>query len=353
MKNKILVGIVDDSALVRQVMAEIIKNNSEFELLFAASDPVFALERMKKVWPDVLILDIEMPRMDGISFLKKIMTERPTPIIICSTLTQEKSELSMEALAAGAVEIIAKPQVGIKNFLTESVNKFTDSIRQASTANVKIISNYPKTTSKAVLNTNDRIRAISGNLLTTDKVIAIGTSAGGTIALEYILSRLEVDCTGMVIVQHMPEKFTKAYANRLNTICKIEVKEAENGDRVGRGLALIAPGNFHMTLIKSGAQYRVEIKDGPLVSRHRPSVDVLFKSVARSASRNAIGIIMTGMGDDGAIGLKEMKDSGAITYAQNEETCLVFGMPKEAIKKGGVDKIVSLDDIPQIIQRYN
>ncbi|MDX1957100.1 MAG: chemotaxis response regulator protein-glutamate methylesterase [Leptospiraceae bacterium] len=344
--KKILVGIVDDSALVRQVMGQIIQNNPEFELLFTALDPIFAMDRMKQAWPDVIILDVEMPRMDGISFLKKIMSERPTPVIICSTLTQEKSELSMEALSAGAVEVVAKPLVGIKNFLDDSVIKFTEAIRTAASANV----NYSLKLSR--MESSNKTKPTQKNFITTDKVIAIGTSAGGTIALEYVLSRVDRDCPGIIAVQHMPEKFTKAYASRLNQVSQMDVKEAEHGDRVIPGTVLIAPGSFHMSLVKSGAQYRVEVKDGPLVSRHRPSVDVLFRSVAKSAGENAIGIIMTGMGDDGANGLLEMKQSGAITYAQNEESCVVFGMPKEAIKRGAVDKILPLDDIPHIINRF-
>jgi two-component system, chemotaxis family, protein-glutamate methylesterase/glutaminase len=355
--KKINVVVVDDSALVRQVLTEIIKTDNELNLLYTASDPLFALDKMKTQWPDVIILDVEMPRMDGITFLKKIMQERPTPIIICSTLTFENSETTMEALSSGAVEIITKPQVGLKNFLTDSANRLLDAIKAASSSNLSQVSKYAKanhTKSVIIPSTNEpqKPRPTGTQLNTTDKIVAIGTSTGGTIALEFILTKLAPSCPGIVIVQHMPEKFTKAFADRLNSISSIEIKEAQNGDRVTPGKALIAPGNFHMALKRSGAQYFVEIQDGPLVSRHRPSVDVLFRSVAKNAGKNAIGIIMTGMGDDGASGIKEMKDVGIFTYAQNEESCVVFGMPKEAIKRGGINKIVDLNEIPNIVQNY-
>lgn len=350
--NKIDVVVVDDSALVRQVISEIIKSDRDLNLLFTAADPIFALDKMKTGWPDVIILDIEMPRMDGITFLRKIMSERPTPVVICSTLTLENSEETMKALSLGAVDIITKPQVGIKNFLTESTNRFLDVIRGAAGSNIQQISVL---TSKNLnpTKTSTSPRSNTGNITigTTDKVVAIGTSTGGTIALEYILTRLDINCPGIVIVQHMPEKFTKAFSDRLNNISEIEVLEASNGDRIGPGKALIAPGNFHMSVKKSGAQYFVEVHDGPLVSRHRPSVDVLFRSFARNVGKNGVAFILTGMGDDGAIGMKEMYECGVITYAQNEESCVVFGMPKEAIKKGGVNKIVDLKEIPELISK--
>ncbi|MCB1142048.1 MAG: chemotaxis response regulator protein-glutamate methylesterase [Leptospiraceae bacterium] len=355
--KKINVVVVDDSALVRQVLTEIIKSDMELNLLYTASDPIFAFDKMKSQWPDVIILDVEMPRMDGITFLKKIMAEKPTPIIICSTLTIENSETTMQALSSGAVEIITKPQVGLKNFLTDSANRLLDAVKAASRSNlsqVAKISSANASRSKPLSEDILKIKASSSlsPLTTTDKIVAIGTSTGGTIALEFILTKLEPNCPGIVIVQHMPEKFTKAFADRLNSISKIEIKEAQSGDRVTPGRALIAPGNFHMALKRSGAQYFVDIQDGPLVSRHRPSVDVLFRSVAKNAGRNALGIIMTGMGDDGASGMKDMHDNGIFTYAQNEESCVVFGMPKEAIKRGGVDRVVDLNEIPNIVQNY-
>ncbi len=353
--NKIQIAVIDYSALVRQVFSEIIQEESDFNLLFTASDPLFALDKMKKAWPDVIILDVEMPRMDGITFLRKIMQERPTPIIICSTLTQTNSPTLMQALQNGAVDVITKPSVGLKDFLSDSKRLFIDAIRAASVSNlkklnIKTLQTGTKTFSDIDI-TKTKVVPVT-QLTTTEKIIAIGTSTGGTIALEFILTQLEANCPGIVIVQHMPEKFTAAFADRLNKLSKIEVREASDRDRVLPGLALIAPGNRHMSLKRSGAQYHVEVSDGPLVSRHRPSVDVLFRSVAKHASSNAVGIIMTGMGDDGSNGLKEMHDQGAFTIAQNEETCVVFGMPKEAIKKNAVDKIVGLEEIPNIIMKY-
>lgn len=355
--KKVNVTVVDDSALVRQVLTQIIQEEPEFNLLFTASDPIFALDKMKSAWPDVIILDIEMPRMDGLTFLKKIMAERPTPVIICSTLTQANSSLTMEALSSGAIEVLSKPQIGLKDFLSDSKKVFLDAIRAASLSNLKRLTikhtNKTESLNSNFFDTAPRLKSIGvGLTTTTEKVIAIGTSTGGTIALEYILTQLEPNCPGLVIVQHMPEKYTAAFADRLNKISKIEVREAQDKDRVLPGLALIAPGNKHMSLKRSGAQYYVEILDGPLVSRHRPSVDVLFRSVAKFAGSNAVGIIMTGMGDDGSSGLKEMHDNGAFTVAQDEDSCVVFGMPKEAIKKGAVDKVISLDEIGMLISRY-
>jgi two-component system, chemotaxis family, protein-glutamate methylesterase/glutaminase len=350
---KIRVAVIDDSALVRQVVSEIIKSDSDMEVIFTASDPVFAYDKMSKNnWPDVIVLDVEMPRMDGITFLKKLMGERPTPTIICSSLTQRNSETTMQALSAGAVDIIAKPQIGLKDFLTESAIQFREAIKAAANSNVSRMTKYIKPKENFPLGFSKPKQTSEQQLTTTDKIVAIGTSTGGTIALEYVLTRLDVNCPGIIIVQHMPEKFTRAFADRLDKICKIEVKEASNQDRVTPGKALIAPGNFHMTLKRSGAQYFVEVQDGPLVSRHRPSVDVLFRSVAKNAGKNAIGIIMTGMGDDGANGMKDMHDAGISTFAQNEESCVVFGMPKEAIKKNAVDRVLSLEEIPGVILKY-
>ncbi|MBK8394484.1 MAG: chemotaxis response regulator protein-glutamate methylesterase [Leptospiraceae bacterium] len=355
--KKIQIAVVDDSALVRQVFTEIIQSENEFSLLFTASDPVFALEKMRNAWPDVILLDIEMPRMDGITFLKKLMAEHPTPIIICSTLTQANSIMLMQALQNGAVDVITKPSVGLKDFLSDSKRLFIDAIKAASISNLKKmnIKSYHsgvKTLSEDVESSIRGKSYLSTSLTTTEKIIAIGTSTGGTIALEFILTQLEVNCPGIVIVQHMPEKFTAAFSERLNKLSKIEVKEAKDRDRVLPGVALIAPGNKHMSLKRSGAQYHVEVADGPLVSRHRPSVDVLFRSVAKHAGSNAVGVIMTGMGDDGSNGMKEMHDQGAFTVAQNEESCVVFGMPKEAIKKNAVDKVLSLEEIPALIMKY-
>ena len=340
---RIRVMIVDDSAVVRQVLSAALEKDPEIEVIGTASDPIFALEKMQRDWPDVITLDVEMPRMDGITFLKKLMAERPTPVVICSTLTGKGTETSMQALAAGAVTIVTKPTMGLKQYLQDASEDLAHAVKSAAKANVRRlmpVSHAPKLTADAILPPPAHAMA-----QTTDMVVAVGTSTGGTQALEAVLTRLPRVTPGIVIVQHMPEKFTEAFANRLDGLCQIEVREAKNGDRVMPGRALIAPGGRHMLLKRSGAQYHVEIMDGPLVSRHRPSVDVLFRSVAQCAGKNALGIIMTGMGDDGARGLKEMHEAGAKTVAQDEESCVVYGMPKEAVKLNAVDRIMPLDDI--------
>jgi two-component system, chemotaxis family, protein-glutamate methylesterase/glutaminase len=352
----IKVLVVDDSAVVRQVVSGMLAEAAGIEVIATATDPLQAMERMKKEWPDVVVLDVEMPRMDGITFLRKLMSERPTPVIICSTLTEKGAKTTMEALAAGAVSIITKPKLGLKQFLTESSDDLVSAIRAAAGANVKrLAARSSAPTTVEAKNTADVILApASGRAMTqtTERVIAIGTSTGGTQALEEVLTALPGVTPGIAIVQHMPEKFTAAFAERLNNICRITVKEAANNDRIIQGTALIAPGGRHMLVKRSGAQYYVEVVDGPLVSRHRPSVDVLFRSVAKSAGSNAMGIIMTGMGDDGARGLKEMFDAGAHTVGQDEQSCVVYGMPKEAVRHGGVREVASLEKIPEIITRY-
>jgi len=359
MNNKIKVMIVDDSALVRQVVTQAISKDPLIEVIGTAQDPVYALAKMQANWPDVLVLDIEMPRMDGLTFLRKIMAEHPTPVIICSSLAERGAQVTMEALAVGAVNIITKPKIDLKSFLEDSANDILSAIKAAARTNLgalrrltspRMPSAIPaKVSADAILPGSHSGARMYG---TTDKLVAIGTSTGGTQALEAVLTRLPAVCTGIVIVQHMPEKFTAMFAARLNGLCQLEVREGKDGDRVRPGLALIAPGGRHMLVKRSGAQYYVEVKDGPLVNRHKPSVDVLFRSVAQVAGKNALGIIMTGMGDDGARGLKEMSDSGASTIAEDESTCVVFGMPKEAIKLGGAGKIVPLDRIPQEIMAY-
>lgn len=347
MSARIKVLIVDDSAVVRQVLTEVLAHDPGIEVIGAASDPVFAMERMRTQWPDVIVLDVEMPRMDGITFLKKIMAERPTPVVICSTLTEKGAETTMQALAAGAASIIPKPKMGLKRFLEDSAEDLVNAVRAAAQANVRRLVPRasmpfvaPKLSADAILPASAQAMAE-----TTDRVVAIGTSTGGTQALEMVLTALPRVCPGIVIVQHMPEKFTEAFANRLNGLCQLEVREARSGDRVMPGRALIAPGGRHMLLKRNGAQYHVDIVDGPLVSRHRPSVDVLFRSVAKCAGKNALGIIMTGMGDDGAHGLKELHDMGARTLAQDEASCVVYGMPKEAVKLGAVDRVLPLGEI--------
>jgi len=346
--KKINVLLVDDSAVVRQVLSGLLQQDPAIEVIAAASDPIFALEKMQKQWPDVIVLDVEMPRMDGITFLRKIMDERPTPVVICSTLTEKGAETTMQAMSAGAVGIIAKPKVGLKDFLHEAVAEIAGAVKAAAQANVKrLASRTAPRTVPPKLNADAVLPPASGQAMaeTTERVIAIGTSTGGTQALETVLTALPRVCPGIVIVQHMPEKFTAAFAARLNNLCAIEVREGQNGDRVIPGRALIAPGGRHMLLRRSGAQYQVEVMDGPVVNRHRPSVDVLFRSVAKTAGKNALGIIMTGMGDDGAAGLLEMRNAGAFTIGQDEASCVVYGMPKEAFKRGAVQKVLALDDI--------
>jgi two-component system chemotaxis response regulator CheB len=348
----IKVLIVDDSAVVRQVLTAALSGNSSIEVIGAASDPLFAMERMRTQWPDVIVLDVEMPRMDGITFLRKIMAERPTPVVICSTLTEKGAETTMQALAAGAFTVITKPKIGLKHFLEDTSDDLVSTIKAAARANarklvpvasVAAIAAPPKLSADAILSAATHTAHSMAE--TTDRVVAIGTSTGGTQALEVVLTALPRVCPGIVIVQHMPEKFTGAFAARLNSLCQIEVREAKNNDRVLPGLALVAPGGRHMLLKRNGAQYHVEIVDGPPVSRHRPSVDVLFRSVSKTAGKNALGIIMTGMGDDGATGLLEMRNEGAMTLGQDEQTCVVYGMPKEAVKRGAVTRTLPLGAI--------
>jgi two-component system, chemotaxis family, protein-glutamate methylesterase/glutaminase len=349
----IKVMIVDDSAVVRQVLTGLLDADPEIEVIAASADPLLAMERMKRQWPDVIVLDVEMPRMDGITFLKKIMGERPTPVVICSTLTERGAKTSLEALAAGAVVIIAKPKLGLKDFLVESGDEVITAVKVASRARVKrLVARDQASAPVPTKHTADVILApATGRAMiqTTERVVAIGTSTGGTQALEVILTALPRVCPGIVIVQHMPEKFTAAFAARLDGLSQIAVKEAEDEDRVVPGRALIAPGGKHMLLKRSGAQYYVQVVDGPLVKRHRPSVDVLFRSVAKAAGGNALGVIMTGMGDDGAAGLLEMRNAGARTLAQDEDSCVVYGMPKEAVKCGAVEKTVPLTAISREI----
>jgi len=348
----IRVLVVDDSAVVREVLGQMLSRAQDIELIGAAPDPLFAMQRMKLQWPDVIVLDIEMPRMDGLTFLRQIMADHPTPVIICSSLTEKGAAITLEAMAAGAVAVITKPTVQLKSFLQDSSQLLIQEVRAAAGARMSAIKRLiqdkhqaPSLQPPQKLTADAMLDAPSGRGMfrTTDKIIAIGTSTGGTQALEYMLPRLPASCPGIAVVQHMPEKFTTSFAQRLNTLSQVEVREACNGDRLLPGTVLIAPGGRHLLIKRNGAQYQAEVKDGPPVSRHRPSVDVLFRSVAVSAGSNAIGIIMTGMGDDGARGMREMHDSGARTLAQDEESCVVFGMPNEAIRHGGVDDVMSLE----------
>ncbi|MFZ0633378.1 MAG: chemotaxis response regulator protein-glutamate methylesterase [Acidobacteriaceae bacterium] len=342
--SKIRVLIVDDSAVVRQTLASLLASDEEIEVMATAGDPYVAAEKIAEQVPDVITLDIEMPRMDGLTFLRRIMAQHPIPVVICSSLAEEGTASALEALESGAVDIVTKPRLGVRQFLEESRTTICEAVKAAANARVRPLRAVrrvePKLTADAVL-----APAACAMAKTTEKVIVVGASTGGTEALKTLLEALPADTPGIVIVQHMPELFTRAFANRLNGLCAITVKEAETGDTVLRGRALIAPGNHHLLLQRSGARYYVEVKEGPLVCRHRPSVDVLFRSAARYAGPNAVGVILTGMGDDGARGMLEMKQAGATTIAQDEATCIVFGMPKEAIKLNGVDKVMPLDSI--------
>ena len=347
--GKIKVLVVDDSAVVRQTLSSLIESDKRLELMGTASDPYVAARKMLKEAPDVITLDVEMPRMDGLTFLKRIMAQHPLPVVIISSLTEKGTETGLKALEFGAVEIITKPKMDTRAFFEESRIRICDAIFAAAHSKPRkkgvlppVIKVEPRYTADAVIPAKNK----QGSMIkTTEKVVVIGASTGGTEALVHILQSLPHDSPGIVIVQHMPEHFTRSFANRLNDICDISVKEAQNNDSVIRGRALIAPGNMHTLLKRSGARYFVEVTGGQLVNRHRPSVDVLFRSTAYCAGTNSVGIIMTGMGNDGAHGLLEMKNAGAFTIAQDEKSCVVFGMPHEAIKLGAVDQVVSLDNI--------
>ena len=354
--GKISVLIVDDSASIRRTLTDIVNADPALEVIATAPDPFVAAERIARQVPDVIILDVEMPRMDGLTFLRKIMAQRPIPVVMCSSLTDEGSQALVEAMEAGAVDVIAKPRVDTRQFLLEAGVRICDAVKAAARARmrqtgaaVRPLRVEKKLTADVIM--PPPVPRRSAGYPTTERVVCIGASTGGTESLREVLVALPPDCPGIVIVQHMPEKFTAAFARRLDGLCRVAVKEAEDGDPVLPGRVLIAHGNRHMLLHRSGTRYHVGIKDGPLVSRHRPSVDVLFRSAAQYAGANAVGILMTGMGDDGARGLLEMKRSGAFTLAQDEETCVVFGMPREAIALGAADKIVPLDLIAAEILR--
>ena len=375
MNKKIRVMIVDDSALVRRILSDLLSEDPAIEVIATASDPIFAMKKMKEQWPDVIILDIEMPRMDGITFLRKLMAARPTPVVMCSTLAVKGAETTMQALSAGAISFITKPTAGLKSFLEDGSNDVVSAVKAAAQARLRNVSRgaggldmpssggasrvaRPELAARKTTETlsggsethsrtpSSMARSGSSALSkTTQQFVAIGTSTGGTQALERILTALPKTSPGIVIVQHMPEKFTEMFAKRLDGICEIEVREAKNDDRILPGLALIAPGGRHTRVRRHGGQYRVEVFDAPPVNRHRPSVDVLFDSVAEEAGRNAAGYILTGMGNDGAKGLKRMADAGAYTVAQDESSCIVFGMPKEAIALGAAAKVMPLDEV--------
>lgn len=353
-KGVIRVLIVDDSASVRQVLTSILGAEPGIEVMAVAADAFAAAEKIRREIPDVMILDIEMPKMDGLTFLRKIMLQRPIPVVICSTLTAAGSKTVFEALDAGAIEVIGKPRVGTANALIESGTMVCDAVRAAARAKLNPRGPKPSSIVAAKLSADVILpppRAGGVRRGAVDPIVCIGASTGGTEALKTVLTALPAYSPGIVIVQHMPEGFTAAFAKRLDGLCEIAVKEAEDGDEVLPGRALIAPGSHHMLVRRIGSGFRVSIQDGPLVSRHRPSVDVLFRSAAQYAGANALGIILTGMGDDGAKGLFEMKQAGAHTIAQNEATCVVFGMPRIAIEAGAANKILPLDLIAPEIGR--
>ncbi len=336
--------VVDDSAVVRAAMTAILSKQPGITVAVAA-DPIIAMSKMAARRPDVLVLDLEMPRMDGLTFLERLMATDPIPVVVCSSLAGPSTEAAMRSIELGAVEVVAKPQIGVRGFLEDSAVFLVDAVRAAASSRPRRSSRPSPPVAPAA---GPRERRLAR---TTDKVVAVGASTGGTEALRFLLEALPPDGPALVIVQHMPEVFTKAFAERLDKLCRVEVKEAADGDRVLEGRALIAPGNKHTRVVRSGAHYAVEVSTGPMVSRHRPSVDVLFDSVATAAEANAIGVIMTGMGDDGADGLLKMRRAGALTFAQDEASCVVFGMPKEAIARGAVSEIVPLEHLPAALLR--
>jgi len=348
-KRRIGVLVVDDSAVVRATLEAILASAPDIEVIGVASDPFIAAKKISARVPDVITLDVEMPRMDGITFLRKIMSQHPIPVVICSALTQEGAQATLRAFEYGAVEVIAKPQVGTKEFLEESAATILDVVRAAAAVRVELLGPSvrkppgPKHSADAVIPK----RSARATQRTSDKVVAIGASTGGTEAIRTLLASIPVDGPPVLIVQHMPAEFTRHFAARLDDACPMQVTEAAEGDLVTPGRVLIAPGDRHMTLRRTGDAYRVELLDGPLVCRHRPSVDVLFRSVAQVAARNAVGVLLTGMGDDGAAGLLEMREAGARTVAQDEATSVVFGMPAEAIRLSAAESVLGLPLIAQ------
>jgi two-component system chemotaxis response regulator CheB len=359
--RKIRVLIVDDSASVRTTLSDIIAADPDLEVMATAADPYVAVERIRHEVPDVIFLDLEMPRMDGLTFLRKLMSQRPIPVVVCSSLTETGSDKMMEALEAGAVDVVTKPRIDTAQWLHDSSMRICDAAKAAAHARLKgrarpvaQLTVEKKLTADVVIpqRTAARAAAAAATMPLTEPIVCIGASTGGTEALREVLEQLPADSPGIVIVQHMPERFTNAFARRLDTLCPMEIKEAEEGDVVQQGRVLIAPGNFHMALHRTGSRYTVNIIDGPHVSRHRPSVDVLFRSAAQNAGRNAMGILLTGMGDDGAKGLLEMYQAGSLTIAQDEASSVVFGMPKEAIALGAADRVLPLKRVPAEIVAY-
>jgi len=346
---KIKVLIIDDSALIRSILSEIIRSQPDMEVVGVAPDPLVAREMIKQCNPDVLTLDVEMPKMDGLDFLEKLMRLRPMPVIMVSSLTERGSEITMRALELGAVDFVTKPKLSIQSGMNEYAHVITDKIRAASKARIRA---RTVTTGAVGAHSLSVLPSVRNPLVSSEKLIIVGASTGGTEAIKNFLMQMPSDCPGILIAQHMPEGFTKSFAARLNGLCKISVSEAQGGERILPGHAYIAPGHSHLLLARSGANYVTELSHADPVNRHRPSVDVLFRSASKFAGKNAVGVILTGMGKDGAEGMLEMKHSGAYNFAQDEATCVVFGMPREAIAVGAVNEVVALNELPHRVLHY-
>lgn len=344
---KIKVLVIDDSALIRSLLTEIINSQRDMEVVGVAPDPLIARDMIKQLNPDVLTLDVEMPKMDGLEFLERLMRLRPMPVVMVSTLTERGSEITLRALELGATDFVTKPKLSISDGMREYTDLIADKIRAASQAR---IASLPR--QSAPLNGHAAPVLLRNPLISSEKLLIIGASTGGTEAIKSFLLQMPSDCPGILITQHMPAGFTKSFANRLDSLCQISVKEAEDGERILPGHAYIAPGDKHLLLARSGANYVTQLSDAPPVNRHKPSVDVLFDSAAALAGRNAVGVILTGMGKDGAMGMLQMKNAGAHNFAQNEESCVVYGMPKEAVAHGGVDEVAHLNDLPKLVLNY-
>jgi len=343
---KIKVLVIDDSALIRSLLTEIINSQRDMEVVGAAPDPLIARDMIKQLNPDVLTLDVEMPKMDGLDFLERLMRLRPMPVVMVSTLTERGSEITMRALELGAIDFVTKPKMSIVDGMLEYTDLIADKIRAASQAKISPLQRHPVASGHAAPT------LLRNPLISSEKLLIIGASTGGTEAIKSFLLQMPSDCPGILITQHMPAGFTKSFANRLDSLCQISVKEAEGGERILPGHAYIAPGDKHLLLARSGANYVTQLSDEPPVNRHKPSVDVLFDSAAALAGKNAIGVILTGMGKDGAVGMAQMKNAGAYNFAQNEESCVVYGMPKEAVAHGGVDEVAHLNDLPKLVLNY-
>lgn len=346
MKTKVLV--IDDSALIRSLLTEIINDTKDLQVIGTAPDPLVAREMIKQLNPDVLTLDVEMPRMDGLDFLEKLMRLRPMPVLMVSTLTEKGSEITLRALELGATDFVTKPKMGISQGMQQYADEITDKIRTAAKAKVSTLQSIAKASATA----SEPQSAIRNPLISSEKLLIIGASTGGTEAIKSFLMQMPSDCPGILITQHMPAGFTKSFADRLDSLCRISVKEAVDGERILPGHAYIAPGDQHLLLARSGANYITRLSDSEPVNRHKPSVDVLFDSAAANAGKNAIGIILTGMGKDGAAGMLEMRNAGAYNFAQNEESCVVYGMPREAVAHGGVHEVAHLKDLPRMVLHY-